>query len=133
MVNDRILNSDTLVRRAHVPADRRTSSRDELAEWLVETFVNSDEDWAQWTMTDVAEAYGCSRQHVAHVLENYFAPPGDEGPYSELADTIVESEGNNYDEAYSAGFAAGLEFALERRGWLTQLLEANGQHVETDD
>lgn len=76
MVSDTLKNATRLQRKASIRNSERTGSRDEVADWIEE---HAADDWNEWTMTDIAEEVGYSRQHVANTVEAYFEPVDREG------------------------------------------------------
>lgn len=83
MVREEVKNTSRLERKPHVPQKDRTPERDRIADWIED---KAADDWDQWTMSSVAQAADCSRQHVGNVLEHYFIAEGESRGIGELGE-----------------------------------------------
>lgn len=112
MVKARLKEASALRRKQNLTDEVRTARRDELADWIEAEFVNGEKDWQVWTMTDMAEEFGCSRQFVSDVLDAYFEPASSESDLPEILTPDVERDGT-YKEGYRDGFLDGMRQAVE--------------------
>lgn len=126
MVKAAIKEASSLQRKRHVPDSDRTPKREDVADWIETEIVESDERWQDWTISDIANEYDCSRQHVSNVLDAYFEPERDNrSPLGQLASVGLDADasGEGYQEGYRDGFEAGVRFALEESDLLSELLD----------
>lgn len=116
MVREAIKKASRLERKSYVPQSDRTAERDRIADWIEE---KAADDWQNWTMTNVSQAAGCSRQLVATVLDHYFIAEGESRGAPDLgeigsmsADEIRELLGEGTEREFlilSAGYRQGYQ------------------------
>lgn len=127
MVRPEIKQATALRRRAHVPDEKRTPDRDEMADWIEANIVEGDWEWDKTTISEISEETDFSREHVARVLDSYFDPRsgGQSELLAELAMSAVDSEasGESFENGYRQGFEAGIKFTLENQELLSQFDE----------
>jgi len=117
MVRAEIKQASELSRTHHVPDRDRTPDRDEMADWIDSHIVQGDWDWPETTISEISDAAGFSREHVARVLDTYFEPAsgGQSEVLSEIAMAAVDQQasGTDFEQGFRQGFEAGIGFVLE--------------------
>lgn len=124
MVRASIKEASALQRKSFVPDSDRTADRTKAADWIE---ANAADEWEQWTMTDVADETGYTREHIATTLEHYFEPAGQSrrGLFDEVAGAGLDQEasGEGFQAGYTQGFEAGALWALRNHGTLQRLFD----------
>lgn len=109
MVRARIREASALRRKPQVRDGDRTPDRDEVAEFIAEHVAD---DWDEWTITEIAERTGYSREHVSNVLDRYFEPQGQVAT-TELEEMLDAQVPTEQSSEYRRGFADGFQQALQ--------------------
>lgn len=125
MVKPAIRDATRLKRKQRVPRSDRTPDRTKAAEWIDEHVIPSERDWEEWTIKEIAEGSGWSREHISNTLDRYFEPA--HSPAEDVLDTLTdgmvdaEHSGDGYREGLRDGFREGVKFALENPDLLGEL------------
>jgi len=117
MVRAEIKEASELRRKRYVPDSDRTPDRDAMADWIDSHIVQGDWDWSETTISEISEASGFSREHVARVLDTYFDPGagGQSEIIAQMAMAAVDQQasGDGFEDGFRQGFEAGIAFVLE--------------------
>lgn len=129
MVRAAIHEATALRRRSYVPDADRTPDRDDAADWLEEHLVDGDWDWQETSISEISEATGYSRQHIATTLEHYFEPVDGDGRRIQLGELAMaavdrEASGEDFESGFRQGFEAGVRFVVENQELIAGIDEA---------
>jgi hypothetical protein len=116
MIRPDLRDAQAIQRKRNVPDSQRTPQRDEVAEWITDQFVDGDESFGAWTLSDIADEVGYSRTHVTTVVDLYFEPAtshNDDPVLDALGGADIEQSGDGYQAGLRDGFREGVRFALE--------------------
>lgn len=114
MVRASLREATNLQRVERVDDHNRTPDRDEAADCIETQVINGNRPWSDWTIVELSDVCGWSRQHISVTLEHYFVAEGSQnsGGGSGLDALLGGVEGS---EEYREGFVDGLRVGLSRR------------------
>lgn len=131
MVRAALKQARRIERQDYVPDSRRTPDRDEAADWIDMHVVDGDRDWGETTMSEIAEAAGYSREHIATTLDHYYQPAGQSQDLaSELAGDIPTPEGTSeFRDGFAYGWREGVRWALRHGDAVTDELASDDAEI----
>lgn len=88
----RLANIEGITPKDRIDPNERTPGKDQAAEWIQEHVVDPDK-WDDYTISQMADESGWSRQHLRNTVQDYFDHI--EATENDTSETTVEHNGTD--------------------------------------